>query len=185
MVKKHYIEFGGVYDVPFIVYIDKEKGSDLKIVKVYKTSAKRLDFNLSKLASWRKQITPFYDVLVAKYKPIKVFTPRGNILLQLSKYRYVFIGKNIIEFTIDDDIIMQFYAPVPGSYPFPYGFGKKFVYFMIEGSPINKIPIEYFKDLNKKEKETNAFSYYYGHQGNEPLQKYSKKLKSQKIVVKG
>lgn len=174
MIKKHYIEFGGVYDVPFIVYIIKEM--DSIIVEVYKNDGTDIGVNTN-LKEWRRQITPFYNILVAKYKPIKVFPVRSNILLQLSKYKYVFIGYNIKEFTIEQDTIKNFYAPVPGSYPFPYAFGENFVYFMIDGEPINKIPIEYFKDLSREEKKNNAFSYYYGSKGNEKLQKYAKKIK--------
>lgn len=179
MVKKHFIFFGGVYDVTYIVYVN---GSQ---VEIYQKNNKEFDFKFDKnLKKWRKNITPFYDVLVAKYKVTKIFTNDGVILLQLSNNKYVYVGGALIEFTTDTDKISRFYAPIPGSYPSPVAFGEKYAYFMID-IPITKVPIKYFENISKKERETNAYSYYYGINGvNIKLQQYSSKVKKQKRIRK-
>ena len=45
------------------------------------------------------------------------------------------------------------------------------------------VPIEKFPELTKKVKD-EAYSYFYGHIGDEPLEKYSKKMLKIKVIHK-
>lgn len=176
MVKKYFIFYGGVYDVTYIVYV---KGNQ---VEIYQKNDKKFDFEIDKnLKKWRQKIIPFYDVLVAKYKVTKIFKKYGNILLQLSNNKYVYVGGYLSEFTTSTDKISSFYAHIQGSYPDPVAFGEKYAYFMVD-IPITKVPIKYFENISKKERETNVYSYYYGINGvNIKLQQYSSKVKQKRI----
>jgi len=195
---KHWIEWRGIYDSPYLVYLGKEPKLTAYIYKKSKTLPLTLiDANLARfrntiltlieanltrfrLTRFRNAILPYYDQFVIKYKPLKVYN-KVNLLLQITKNKYVYIGNDIIEFTIKDDTIKQFYTPVTGSYPYPVAFGNNYVYFMAEGF-VDKVPIKYFDGLTKTEKANDAYQYYYGHEGNEPLKKYAKKVENQKKI---
>lgn len=180
--KKYFIHDN--YDRPFIVYIKSYN------VYVYRIPKNRfyLDEDFSQ---------NLYVDKIKKFKSAKIFVgkspkikmtilsgghgPRfiGNtILLKIKKNVYVFIGLNIYEFKTDDEII-KYYSPVGNNdVPYPVAIGKKYFYFMISKT---QIPVEYFNELKAGEK-ADAYSYYYGHKGKEPLSKYSKKMKGVKII---
>lgn len=86
----------------------------------------------------------------SKLDPIALFTPQrtfvgtdldggfiGNsVLLQLSDHQYVFIGESIFEF-VSRDVIHTYKSPVGNSdVPYPYAYGDKYVYLMIEDRAI-------------------------------------------------
>lgn len=163
--KLYFISFGGVYDVPYVVYIGKDK-----IAYIYKIAEKNLDtYRLednqgldANWKKWRKTIVERYTELVGKYKFINKFITDDAILLQLKKNKYLLIWQNIIGFEIEDTI-KEFYAPVPGSYAVPYAFGDKFLYFMVE-YPIVKIPIENFANLKTKKDKEKVYSSLFDYQ---------------------
>ena len=105
----------------------------------------------------------------------------GNtILLHIDSNKYVYIGDNIFEFKIDD-IINEYYSPVGNNdVPYPIALGSNNIYFIIDKTYVSN---EKVINLDKKNK-IDAYSYYYGHKGNEKLSNYSKKIKFIKIIQK-
>jgi hypothetical protein len=105
----------------------------------------------------------------------------GNtILLKIKKDRYVFIGWCIYEFLTKDDI-KEYISPVGNSdVPYPVAIGEKNVYFMLD---MRYVPISEFNSFTKEVKQ-NAYAYYYGRSGDEPLSKHSSKMKSVKMIQK-
>jgi hypothetical protein len=104
----------------------------------------------------------------------------GNtILLQIEKERYVFISLGIIEFTIKNDEIIEYYSPIgPNEVPYPIAISNKNIYFMLE---MKYIPIENFSNMNNK---SESYLYYYGIKGDEKLSKYAKPILKTKIIQK-
>ena len=174
---------------PFLVYISKNE------VNIYTYPDKKYYIsNEDKTKKWT------YIDKIATYKnPIKIFigkSPRtkmtefsggigkkfdGNsILIQLEKNRYVSIGAIIYEFIINDDQINEYISPVGNNdVPYPVAISDKNVYFILD---MKYVPIDKFDKFNQEVKD-NAYMYYYGYEGNEPLSKYAKKYKS-KIIKK-
>jgi len=184
--KLYFVSFAGSWDIPFIIYIGKEKDSHIayiyKINKKNKDTYSLEDYGRSEkttLIKWRKTIKERYTELVGKYHFINKFITDHTILLQLNKTKYLFIWADITEFEIEDTI-KEFYADVPGSYASPLAFSDKYLYFM-SGGPIIKIPIKYFTHLKTKTEKEHAYEYVYGHRGNESLEKNGKKIKQKKI----
>ncbi len=140
-----------------------------------------------------------YDKLVKKYKVKKVHIGRssgnyytghqkkdnrhfvGNsILLQLTKDRYVFIGHEIYEFKMSDEV-KKYYSMVGNSdVPYPVLVGTKNVYFMLDKKYVSR---DEFPKMTSPDWE-NAYSMFYGFDVPVPLKKYSKKMKSVKTVKK-
>lgn len=163
----HFISFAGKYDIPFIVYIGKEKNK--QTAYVYKINKKDKDtYNLedymdiyskkrekTTIIKWRKSIVKRYTEFVGKYHFINKFITDDAILLQFDKNKYLLIWQNIIEFEIEDTI-KEFYAVVPGSYAFPISFGEKYFYQMWEGN-IKQFPLEKLPKLNTKKEREDAY----------------------------
>jgi len=79
------------------------------------------------------------------YKALKIYIgidhltvyDGNSILLQMTKKRFIFIGWNIYEFEIEDDIV-KYYSPVGNNdVPYPVLQGTKYVYFMIDYSYVD------------------------------------------------
>ena len=174
----------------FLVYI---KNND---VHIYKISNKYYIRNSNWSYINANNNKCFYNEFVKAYKCKKVFigkSPKcimtefsggygpkfdGNsILLQIDSNKYVFVGHNIYEFKIDDTI-NEYYSPVGNNdVPYPVALGSKNTYFMLDQTYVSN---DKFKDLTKKNK-IDLYSYYYGHSGNEKLEKYAKNMKK-KII---
>lgn len=100
----------------------------------------------------------------------------NSILLHIENNDYVFIGDCIYRFkTPKDDVIEKYYSTVGNSWvPYPIAIGKKNIYFMLD---LTSVSNEYFKDFSLENK-IDGYSYYYGHEGPEPLSKYAINLDS-------
>lgn len=139
-----------------------------------------------------------YTILVKEYKIIKKFIGKSNgankisdhskasakqfngnsILLQILDNKYVYIGSDIYEFTINDEI-KKYVSPVGHSdVPYPVAVGTENVYFMLDKQ---FVPIEYF---SKKIDWNDAYILFYGHDNiikNKPICKFENKKKKMKI----
>lgn len=175
---------------PFLVYISKNE------VNIYMQPDKK--YFVAEKDQYNKWT---YCKKVATYKkPIKVFigkSPKtemtkfsggigkkfdGNsILLQIAKDRYVSIGWFIYEFSTKNDRIKEYISPVGNSdVPYPVAISDKNVYFMLD---LTYVPIDKFSKFTKDVKN-DAYSYYYGHEGDEALSKYAKPMLKTKMVQK-
>jgi len=119
----------------------------------------------------------------------------NSILLHLSGKRYMFIGTEIYEFDMEDEVEHYFSMIGRNDYAYPVIVGTKYVYFMLDHC---FMPREIFPKLTKIQWE-NAYTYYYGHLNldtDEPyphpqvqkrkhsLEPYSTKMKKFKMLVK-
>lgn len=140
-----------------------------------------------------------YNVLVKEYLAGKIFIPKGyeswnvqqgkltndplfvgNSILVKLKDKYVYIGDYIYEFQTTDEI-KYYYSPVGNSdVPYPVCIGTENIYFMLDRT---YVPIHHFKGLTKSQL-IDAYSFYYGHSGNQALSDYAKKIKQVKIIAK-
>lgn len=179
------------YDRPFLVYVKNNT------VHIYKIPTKKYYYREKDYSLDDSKNKPFYIELVKIYKTKKMFigksplTPmtkfsgghgstfNGNtILLQIETNKYVYIGSNIYEFKTND-IIEDYYSPIGNNdVPYPVALGTKNIYFMLDKT---YVPNNKFENLTNKDK-IDAYSYYYGHSGDEKLSKYSEKMKSIKIL---
>lgn len=102
-------------------------------------------------SKWNKELDKEeYPKLIKTYKTIKVIVATGrtsdfgpkiksdryftgsSVLLQLSKYKFVFIGDSVYEFKITDEVV-KFYSLVGGNdVPYPVIVGTTNVYFMLD-----------------------------------------------------
>jgi hypothetical protein len=180
--KKIFIKYEGIWDISYILYVRTKPTLD---VYVYSENLDNTEYMERKgtLNQWHTKITPNYTTLVKRYKPIKIFGTT-TVILQLTKNKYVSIGYNVVEFTLKNDTINSFYHPYRGLYKYPCAFGTNYVYFLMDNEPFIKVPIKYFEHLTQKQKKEDAFSYLYGHIGDEALRKYATKMKSVKVIHK-
>jgi len=159
---------------PFLVAIKN------KIAKIFK-----IDKNIEK-----KDNPPeyYYNQLIKEYKFNKIFIPKGydaidifnniikdykeyqgNSILLETKDNYVYIGTEIYEFNIDDEVI-NYYSPIGNNdVPYPIAIGKENVYFMLDKKYVE---LSYFTNFTKID-FINAYGHYYGK-----LKKYSKNIKN-------
>jgi len=133
-----------------------------------------------------------------KAKEIYIGKPEGNsILLQISENRYMHIGTEAYEFTMEDEVD-QYYSMIGNNdVPYPVLLGTRNVYFMLDGDHTFVSRDKFPTTLNKSQWE-NAYSYYYGWLDPETdkpmtqeekkkvaLKKYAKKMKGFKMINKG
>ena len=98
---------------------------------------------------------------------------QGNSILLETKDNYVYIGTEIYEFNIDDEVI-NYYSPVGNNdVPYPIAIGNENVYFMLDKKYVE---LSYFTNF-KKIDFINAYGHYYGK-----LKKYSKNMKNIKKI---
>ena len=108
----------------------------------------------------------------------------NSILLKISKKTYVFIGSDVYEFTIDDDIV-EYHSPVGrDSVPYPIAIGKNNIYFPVEKKYISIDKFEKVTDVNINDIKLDLNWYFYGDEelNQEGVKKYSKKLKIKMIA---
>jgi hypothetical protein len=127
--------------------------------------------------------------------------PIGNsILLHLSGKKYMFIGNEIYEFTMEDEFD-AYYSIGNYDVPYPVLLGSKYVYFMLEYDH-TYIPRDLFKAKMNAAEWADAYAYYYGFKDLETgirsscfsceatkkqknlIQKSQKKMKGYKQIVK-
>lgn len=191
---------------PFLVAIKgNSKGSN--VVRIYK-----MDPKIKAELKWDEMAKPYqYAALIKEYHPKKIFigkSPKnpmtefslgygkkfdGNsILLELKeKYRYVYIGSEIYEFSIpSDDKIIKYWSPVGNNdVPYPVAIGELNAYFMLESDksyvPLSKIT-EICGKLTANEMTDLYNQYFFGidHNSSKALKKYAKKMKKTKIIHK-
>ena len=173
--KTYFIHDNGIN--PFLVAI---KNNIAKIFKINK--------NIEK-----KDNPPeyYYNQIIKEYKFNKIFIPKGydfidimnnvmkdykeyqgNSILLETKDNYVYIGTEIYEFNIDDEVI-NYYSPVGNDIPYPIAIGNENVYFMLDKKYVE---LSYFTNF-KKIDFINAYGHYYGK-----LKKYSKNMKNIKKI---
>jgi hypothetical protein len=85
----------------------------------------------------------------------------GNtILLHISANRYMCVGREIYEFTMEDDF-EAFYSVVGNNdVPYPIVLGSKYVYLMLDGI---HIPRDIFKAPMNATEWADSYAYYYGY----------------------
>lgn len=118
---------------PYLVYV---KNNELMIYEI----DDKYHFLNKDLESEEKETYWMYTKLVKKYKTKKIFIDNGSSLLaMLSKYKYVFIGFMVYEFSTDKELINNFKSPIgPNDVPYPIARGDKNLYFMLEKKYISK-----------------------------------------------
>lgn len=176
---------------PFCVYINKA------YVDIYKILDKFIiDFDTIISRA-------FYSQKIASLNPLKVFIGissgakycdhtnsnanikffTGNsILVQIAKFKYIYIGSEVYEFDTKDDHILKYYSAVGNNdVPYPVSEGNKYIYFMQNGC----FRIEKAK-FPKNVIFEDAYSYYYNNYLNKVTSKAIKnKAKDiQKLKVK-
>ena len=144
---KYYTHYNGTR--PRLVDVSK------KIVRIYQQSDNNDDYTFTK-----------------EYKVLKVFigkSPKngkkfdGNtILLQIGKYKYVYISYDIEEFSTPDDII-SYYSPVGNNdVPYPIAFSKNNTYIFNDLYLLNSVKYmannDFFDKKYKTEKQKLEYS---------------------------
>jgi hypothetical protein len=148
--KKYNIRYNG--DIPFVVFIQKEKQTSQK-AHLYKQK-------------WEKEQETFIqDKKLMESKPLRLFVGdndmrqknylkkgpgKGNtILLETKKGKYVYIGGIVYDFTTPDgDTIQKYESPIGNSdVPYPYAVGEKYVYFMLDRKYIEKEKVDLKGDV--------------------------------------
>jgi len=151
-------------------------------VKIYKKSNNII--NSEKNCEFKK--SDYYNDFLIEYEIENIFlgispnskysddgANKGNsILLYLGIDKYVFIGYGIFEFTIKDKINSFFSLMSGNQVNYPVAIGSENIYFMLDKKFISNV---YFKDINNNDLGI-AYMYYYGLEGNEPLEKYAKNI---------
>jgi len=156
-MKKYYIHDNG--SRPFMV-IDDPSTSKIQVYVIDEESMEK-----NKKPNYVKKIyeTKYKKIFIGtdKYKISPYWAPdfKGNsILVNVSGHKYVFVGKEICEFTAKDDIL-EFYSPVGNSdYPYPYGIGTNYTYLFAEYVHLNNNFLP-----NKKE---DPYKLYYFQESN-------------------
>lgn len=148
---------------PFCVYISPE--NKVYIYKIYK-NCKLTETNCDELYIYTELITSFEAIEIFIGKSLKNEITKfsdgygkdfdGNsILLYLGDYKYVFIGKEIYSFTVQENIkIVKFMSPIGNSnVPYPYAIDNENNYYFL-------IAYSTLKVLDKT-KEDDPYNYYY------------------------
>jgi hypothetical protein len=173
--------------MPFLVAI-KNKTAKIfvigKDIAYYNSQLEDYDYNFTDLIMEYK----FDEIFIPKgftgnissnnsqFKNNKV--DKGNTILLKIKNKYICICKDIFEFTTNDDII-NYYSPIDRfGDNYPVAIGKENVYFMLDKT---YVPIKHFEGF-KLTDFISAYGYYYGYKGDDPLDKYAKKIKKLKII---
>ena len=102
-----------------------------------------------------------YDELVKKLIAHRIYpglnpSEKGNtVLVHLGNHKYVYIGGEIYEFRIDDDVEAYYSAIGGNDVPYPILLGSKYVYLMLDRKYISR-------DLFPSRIGADAYEYYYG-----------------------
>jgi hypothetical protein len=178
---------------PYLVKLDKSVAD----IYTYDKNAEVYDKHGNEKPITKKD----YTILVKSYKyktahvgssPLNEMTKfsgghgrkfHGNtVLLQLTDKRYVFIGHQIFEFTMDEKVV-TYLSPVGNNdVPYPYIVGENNVYFLLDKKFVSKseFPIKFKKNMKR---DLYNF-YYFGTDELDPLKNIAKKMKSVKFIKK-
>jgi len=86
----------------------------------------------------------------------------NSILLHIGGHKYMFVGQEIYEFTMEDDF-EAFYSIVGNNdVPYPITLGSKYVYLMLD-SDHTYISRDLFKTNMTATEWADAYAYYYGY----------------------
>jgi len=195
---KHYdvLDNGGR---PFRVFVDN------KHVTIYKDANIGSFKEVADYSKFIKELT-VKEVYVGKstgkaegadHEPEQSKLFSGNsILLHISGNRYMYIGTEVYEFTMEDTVQDYFSMVGRNDVPYPVLLGTKNVYFMLDGDH-TYVPRDMFPSNFKKDQWENAYSYYYGWLDPETgksrtdkerkevaLENHAKKMKGFKMIEK-
>ena len=86
---------------------------------------------------------------------------KGNtVLLHISGSKYVYVGSEIYEFTMEDTF-EKYYSPIGSNdVPYPVVLGSKYVYFMMDHTYVSR---DLFKAPMTPVEWADAYAYYYGY----------------------
>jgi len=177
---------------PFLVKIDSVN----KTVSIYKKSRKDMQqqykewkekHDLTGLYPPMNEKRSFFSKHVKTYRYQQVFIgrdgiqkpaePGNSILVRIGNMRYVYIGHMIYEFSTDERIT-KYHSPVGNNdVPYPTADAPTKTYFMLD---MKYVPNDKIKKIDRKD----AYQYYFGHKGDEPLEKYAKRMKKIKVIEK-
>jgi len=88
-------------------------------------------------------------------------TRTGNsVLLHVNNKKCIYVGKEIYEFTMEDDIEAYYSPQTWGGVSYPVLLGKKYVYLMLE---YVYFPRELFEKITTPVNWSDSYNYYYGH----------------------
>lgn len=86
---------------------------------------------------------------------------KGNsLLLHITGNKYVYVGREIYEFTMEDDFEAYYSLVGNNDVPYPVTLGSNYVYLMLEKK---YIPRDLFKMKMNAGEWADAHSYFYGH----------------------
>ena len=85
----------------------------------------------------------------------------NSILLHLSGNKYMYVGSEIYEFTMEDDFEAYYSTIGRNDVPYPVTIGSKYVYFMLDGTH-TYIPKSLFTAPMNAVEWSDAYAYYYG-----------------------
>jgi hypothetical protein len=157
----------------FLVTIDSTK----KTASIYKKT-KRAVINAQndhKLYSKLIKTYKYEQVFIGRDGLQKPTYPGNSILLRIGNLRYVYVGEMVYEFSTDERIT-KYHSPVGNNdVPYPTADAPTKTYFMLDRK---YVPNDKIKQIVKKD----AYQYYYGHKGYEPLEKYAKRMKKTKVI---
>ena len=105
----------------------------------------------------------------------------NSVLLHVDTDRCMFIGKEIYEFTLEDEIEAYYSAIRLNSVSYPILLGTKYVYLMLDHI---YIPRDIFKAKMNDTEWADAYSYYYGMKNLETGEKMNTHTKVKKSLVK-
>lgn len=157
VVKNIFTQHNG--DYKYLINIDNN------IIKIYKRTIENYvvdndprDYD-TLIKTYKKWDCVILGIDNAKklYGPNYKFKLDGNsVLIEKSKGNYVFVGFQIYEFNIKDNII-EYYSPTGNSFvPYPYAIGEKNTYLMLDSVYINnkdritQDPYEQYLNLKNK-----------------------------------
>lgn len=105
----------------------------------------------------------------------------NSVLVNIKKNKYIFIGHDIREITLEkDDKILKYFSPDGNNdVPYPYAVGEKYTYLILEGVCIDNRYLKYF---TPKDKNFIPYTYLYGWEGTGARKDGIKKFKSKVIV---
>lgn len=171
-------------------YFINDNGNKPFLVAIKNNIAKIFKINKN-IENKDNQPEYYYNQLIKEYKFNKIFIPKGydkidiinNIIKDYKEYQgnsilletndnYVYIGTQIYEFNINDEII-NYYSPISGDVSYPVAIGNENVYFMLDKKYVELSHFDNFKKIDF----INAYGAYYGK-----LKKYSKNIKNIKKI---
>ena len=123
-------------------------------VEIYKGINNGTSMDYTKLI---KSIT-VKEVHIGKYDG--AFGLGNSILLDLGGKKYMHIGFDIYEFTMEDEFEAYYSLIGNSDVPYPVLLGSKYVYFMLD---YKYLPRELFKVKMSSKEWEDAYQYYYGY----------------------